>query len=197
MIKGLVFPDFLPRFVGRIEQSVDRDRTQILFQERIERPGFRQVAERQPQRKRLSAGQGQFGTIDARRKERCVARSESDIPPALAARRQINAERESGFSDTQHGPARHGPVGIVSQQYVRRQRVRKFQSAERYGLKPGQYGQVDRNVKPDALAGLGAHEQRTPAEIQFAQRPERPVLVEQSLFQSPPQNISVGAYRRQ
>lgn len=53
MIKGLVFPDFLPRFVGRIEQSVDRDRTQILFQERIERPGFRQVAERQPQRERL------------------------------------------------------------------------------------------------------------------------------------------------
>ena len=90
-----------------------------------------------------------------------------------------------------------GPVGIVSQQYVRRQRVRKLQSAERYGLEPGQYGQVDRNVKPDALAGLGAHEQRTPAEIQFAQRPERPVLVEQSLFQSPPQNISVGAYRRQ
>lgn len=106
MIKGLVFPDFLPRFVGRIEQSVDRDRTQILFQERIERPGL-PAGRRTPASAGATPPPGKVNSAQLTPGAKSVA---SPAPKAIFRRHslrgaQIDAERESGFSDTQHGPA--------------------------------------------------------------------------------------------
>lgn len=116
MVKGLVFSDVLPLFVGPLQQAVDRYRYEIGPDVPVEGLVGESLSQDDLQRDGFTVGEGQLCTVASRSEQAQVACLERDGLCSFISWTDVYFQRELSFSNSEHGLACQRLGGVVADQ---------------------------------------------------------------------------------